>query len=102
MASMGTHETTDSNPARTARLEARITPEQKDLFLRAAALTGRSLSDFVIACAYETAARTVREHEAMTLDARDRQVFVAALLKAPAPGARLRRATQRYKKQTGK
>jgi uncharacterized protein (DUF1778 family) len=101
MASTKTHETPESGSSRTARLEARITPEQKDLFMKAAVLTGRSLSDFLIACAYETAARTVREHEAMMLGARDRKVFVAALLKAPAPGARLRNAARRYKQHAG-
>ena len=45
-------------------------------------------------------ARTVRDHEAMTLSARDRQIFVAALLKPPAPGARPRKAAQRYKRRT--
>ena len=101
MPSIETNEITQSRSSRTARLEARITPEQKDLFLKAAGITGRSLSDFVVACAQETAARTVREHEAMTLSARDREVFVAALLNAPAPGARLRKAARRYKQRTG-
>ena len=99
---MGAHEMPENGSARTARLEARITPEQKDLFLKAAALTGRSLSDFVVASAYESAARTMRDHEAMTLSARDRQLFVAALLKPPAPGARLRKAARRYKRRTAK
>jgi uncharacterized protein (DUF1778 family) len=45
-------------------------------------------------------ARTVRDHEAMTLSARDRQIFVAALLKPPAPGPRLRKAAQHYKRRT--
>ena len=102
MASMESHESITNGSSRTARLEARITPEQKHLFLKAATLTGRSLSDFVIASAYEAAARTVREHDAMTLTARDREVFVAALLKAPAPGPRLRKAARRYKKLVGK
>ena len=102
MASMETDEASGTASSRTARLEARITPKQKDLFLKAAALTGRSLSDFVIGCTYEAAARTVREHEALMLTARDRQMFVAALLKAPAPGARLRKAARHYKKQSGK
>jgi uncharacterized protein (DUF1778 family) len=101
MASTEMSETETQSP-RTSRLEARITPEQKDLFLKAAALTGRSLSDFVIACAYETAARTVREHEVIALSARDRQAFVAALLKTPAPGARMRKAARRYKQHAGK
>jgi len=41
-------------------------------------------------------ARTVCGHEAMTLSAREREIFVAALLKPPAPGgacARRRSAT---------
>jgi len=95
---MKTDEIPDNQGPRTSRLEARITEEQKDLLSRAAALLGRSLSDFVVTCAYETAARTLREHQAMTLSNRDREVFVAALLKAPAPGARLRKAARRYKR----
>ncbi len=87
----------DRSAPKKARLEARITENQKALFQRAAALTGRSLTDFVVSSAYEVAARTVREHEAMTLSARDRDVFVAALLQAPAPGKRLRKAAKRYK-----
>ena len=93
MASTDTHET----PAKTARFEARITAQEKALFLRAAELTGRSLTDFILACAHETATRTVREHEAMVLSARDREIFVSALLNPPAPGARLRKAARRYK-----
>lgn len=88
--------------ARTARLEARITAEQKSLLLAAAALTGRSLSDFVVESAQAAAARTVREHEVMTLSSRDRRRFVAALLKPPAPTPRLRKAVRRYKQRTGR
>lgn len=100
MASTQTHET-EGRSSRSARLEARITAEQKDLLSRAAALLGRSLTDFVITSAYETAARTIREHEAMVLSERDRKVFVSALLNPPAPGARLRKAARRYKQRFG-
>ena len=95
MASTDTHEPS----AKSARFEARITPRQKALFTRAAELTGRSLTDFILASAHETATRTLREHEAMMLSARDREVFVAALLKSSAPGARLRKAARRYKQR---
>ncbi len=94
MASTETHE-------KTARLEARITAEQKALFLRAAELTGRSLTDFVISCAYEAASRTVREHETMILSSRDREAFVTALLNPPKAGSRLRKAARRYKQRSG-
>jgi len=97
MPSMETDEMAPSQ--KTARLEVRVTPEQKDLFSRAAALAGRSLSDFVVAHAYDAATRAVQEHEAMLLSARDCEIFVRALLNPPAPGARLRKAARRYKRQ---
>jgi uncharacterized protein (DUF1778 family) len=82
---------------KTARFEARITEEQKALFMRAAELTGRSLTDFVLASAQETAFQVLREHDVMTLSVRDREPFVAALLNAPGPVPRLRKAVGRYK-----
>ena len=89
---------TDNAPAKTARLEARITADQKALFQKAATLTGRSLTDFVVSSIQEIAARTVREHETMTLSAQDRKAFVTALLKAPAPGKRLAKAAKTYRR----
>lgn len=92
-----THDAQDRAAAKTARLEARITADQKALFQRAATLVGSTLTDFVVSSAQEIASRTVREHEGMTLSARDREAFVAALLSAPAPGKRLRKAAKRYR-----
>ena len=100
MASTEMHES-QSASSRNARLEARITAEQKDLLSKAAALVGRSLTDFVVTSAYETAVRTIREHQAMILSERDRKLFVGALLKPPVPGARLRKAARRYKQHFG-
>jgi len=90
--------TTERLSGKTARLEARITEEQKSLFQKAAELAGRSLTDFVVACVQETASRMLRDQEVMTLSTRDREVFVAALLDAPAAAPRLRKAVARYKK----
>jgi uncharacterized protein (DUF1778 family) len=86
---------------KTARLEARLTDEQKALFQRAADLTGRSLTEFVVVSAQEVAARTVREHAVLTLSGHDRQVFVEALLRPARPNKRLRQAARRYKSITG-
>ena len=99
---MEAHEITESQSIKTARLEARITEEQKELFSKAAALLGRSLSDFVVTCVSEIATRTVREHEVMTLSSRDREIFVSALLNPPEPGVQLRTAARRYKEHAGK
>ena len=101
MPSFDAQDAPDRAASKTARLEARITPDQKALLERAAALSGRTLSEFVISSAQETAARMVREQEVMTLRGRDRKAFVAALLKPSAPGNRLRRAARRYTRATG-
>lgn len=88
--------------SKAARLEARITQDQKALLERAAMIAGRSLSDFVISSAQEAATRTIRDHEMVSLSARDSKTFVAAVLEASEPGARLRKAAQRYKKAVAK
>lgn len=82
---------------RGERVEARVTIEQKQLLARAAALEGRSLTDFVIASAQSAAAETVARHELLQLSPRDRSVFVRALLKPPAPNKALRTAATRYR-----
>ena len=82
------------------RLEARITAHQKQLLQRAAELTGRSLTDFVVASAQEAALRAIQHHELVVLSAEDQQAFVLALLHPPAPSRRLRAAWRRYQKRT--
>jgi uncharacterized protein (DUF1778 family) len=93
---------TISLPTKTARLETRVTAEQKRLFQRAADLTGRSLTDFILNSAQEVATRTVREHDVLTVSGRDRELFVSALLQPPAPSRRLRQAASRYKRALGR
>lgn len=95
------------NPARrkrskSARLEARISSEQKAKLARAAELRGQSLTEFLVTSAEEAATRAIRDHEVIDLSARDREAFAAALLaEAPEPGERLRAAAKRYRKRTG-
>ena len=100
MTGIDTRHKADAPTAKTARLEARITADQKELFQRAASLTRRSLTEFVLSSVHDAATRIIREYETMTLSARDREVFVAALLEAPGPGLRLHKAARRYKDVT--
>lgn len=83
--------------AKVARLEARVSPEQKQLFERAADLQGRSLTEFVVRSAQEAAQEAIKEHELMSITSRDAKAFVSALLKPPAPSKRLKQAAARYK-----
>jgi uncharacterized protein (DUF1778 family) len=87
---------------RSERVEARVTPEQKKLLERAAALEGRSLTDFVLSSAQAAAAETISRHELLKLTREDQDVFVAALLKPPAPNKALRTAAARYRAARGR
>jgi uncharacterized protein (DUF1778 family) len=83
------------------RLEARISDKEKQLLKRAAELQGCSLTEFVVRSAQDAARKTLKEHQMMTLSARDTDAFVKALLKPQAPGKRLKQAAERYKKVMG-
>lgn len=91
-----------SSAARKERFDARLSPAEKELFQRAARLSGRSLTEFVLGSAREAAQRTIERYEGMVLaDPRDQAAFVTALLKPPAPSRRLKQAARRYRQATG-
>jgi uncharacterized protein (DUF1778 family) len=83
------------------RLEARVSAEQKELFMRAAALQGSTLTEFVVRSLQEAASRTIREHEIMELTAQDREVVIETLLNPPRPNERLRQAAIEYRNIMG-
>jgi uncharacterized protein (DUF1778 family) len=62
------------------RLVARITPEDKLLITRAAALVGQSVGSFVLAQARKAALTELETHERIQLTAGQSQRFVEALL----------------------
>jgi uncharacterized protein (DUF1778 family) len=82
-------------PERLERLEARLTGRQKALLKRAAALRGRTLTDFVISAAEEAAERVIRSEYVISLGAEDSAAFAAALLNPPDPNPELRAAAER-------
>jgi uncharacterized protein (DUF1778 family) len=84
---------------RTQRTEARLLPDQKKRIERAACIKGVSLSDFIVQNADEAAIRTIQQHESWALEARDRDFFVAALLRPAQPSARLKSAAKRFRER---
>ena len=86
---------------RAARLEARISAEQKAVLQQAATLSGRTLSEFVVASAHEAAAKVIQDHETIRLSRAEQIAFVTALLDPPEPGDRLRQAAATYRQQMG-
>lgn len=87
---------------RGARLEARISSAQKSVLQRAAALSGRTLSEFVVASAHEAASKVIEDHELIRLSRAEQTAFVKSLLAPPAPGSALRKAAAAYKKGLGR
>ena len=84
---------------RTERTEARLLPEQKKRIERAASIKGLSFSDFMVQHADEAAIRTIQQHTTWTLENKERDFFVDALIHPPEPGTRLKSAAQRYRKR---
>jgi uncharacterized protein (DUF1778 family) len=82
--------------ARDERLEARISRDQKALFQRAAALQGRTLTDFVVASVHEAAVRTIEDMQSIQLSVDESRAFAEALLNPRKPVPKLKAAARRY------
>jgi len=87
--------------SRAQRLEARVTAEQKSLIERAAALQGRTVTDFVLTSVQDAARRAIEEHQQLELSVRDSEAFVAALLNPKPVNKRLHETVRHYRKITG-
>ncbi|HXI87736.1 MAG TPA: DUF1778 domain-containing protein [Parvularculaceae bacterium] len=80
-----------------ARFDAQLPVDQKAFFEEAMALGGyRSLTEFILTSAQEKAAEIIDRHKTLLTSEHDRKVFFDALLKPPAPNAKLRRAAKRH------
>jgi uncharacterized protein (DUF1778 family) len=99
---MSSTASTTIDSSRGSRLEARISPAQKSVLQRAAALSGRTLSEFVVASAQEAASKVIQDHESIRLTRAEQTAFVKALLAPPTAGANLRKAAAAYKKRLGR
>lgn len=77
---------------RTARIEARLSPDALEVVKRAAEIQGRSLSDFVVTAAQEAAHKAIEETQIIRLSMEDQQRFVELLLNPPPLSPALERA----------
>lgn len=81
---------------RTARFEARVSPEVLAVVRRAAELQGRSVSDFVVDAARDAAHRAIEEACIIRLSVEDQQRFAEALLNPEPLTPSMERAVARY------
>lgn len=86
---------------RGERLETRVTAEQKKLIERAAALQGRTVTDFVLTSVQDAARRAIEEHSQLALSVRDSEALVDALLNPKPVNDRLRETVRRYRERAG-
>jgi len=91
----------NSGRTRAERLEARVTAEQKRLIERAAALQGRTVTDFVLTSVQDAARRAIEEHHNLALSVRDSEAFVDAFLNPKPVNSRLRDTVRRYRERAG-
>ena len=77
---------------RSARFEARVTPDTLAAIRRAAEIEGRSVSDFVVQAARDAAERRISETQIIRLSLADQERVAEMLARGPKPSAALDRA----------
>ena len=87
--------------ARNERIDIRLNSEHKEALLRAAAMQGLSLSEFVVARSLEAAHAVIRRHTVIAMSSGDLDRFAQALDEDASPNEALKKAakTHRAKQQ---
>jgi len=75
---------------RVERLDARVTPEEKELLQEAANAKGLTLTAFLTSSATDAAIKVLKERHVIELGRKDQQAFAEAMLNPPATNGRLR------------
>ncbi|CAM2066818.1 DUF1778 domain-containing protein [Sulfidibacter corallicola] len=86
---------------KTARLEARVSPELAELIERAADMEGLSKTGFMVRVLKKEAERVIRESEIIRLSVLDQERFAQAILDPPEPTAALKKAFARRRELLG-
>jgi uncharacterized protein (DUF1778 family) len=81
------------------KIEAQITLQQKELFSRAAAVSGMSLSDFVKSALVEKTKTTMQEYSIIDLSLADQEQLAKHLLHPPESSDDLEKLSQWRKQQ---
>ncbi len=91
--------TTIKSSTKTARIETRVSKEQKELIERAAKFSGRTVSEFVLAHIEVAAKKVIEEHEKLQLDQMQSRILVEALLTPKKPNKKMKNAMDEYRKR---
>jgi len=83
--------------AKNERVDIRLNSEHKEALLRAAAVQGLSLSEFIVARSLEAAHEVIRRHTVITMTPRDLDRFVRALDEDASPNEALKEAAKAHR-----
>lgn len=83
------------------RLETRLSAEAKLQIEQAAALQGRSLSDFVVQAALDQAYRVLEQQRILRLNLEESQMVAKMMMEEPKINRKAVAAIKRYKKAMG-
>ena len=86
---------------RNARLQARVTADQKRLIESAATLVGQSVTDFALTSIQDAAQRVIEQSHRLELSERDSEAFEAALFNPQPVNQRLADTVCRYRQIIG-
>jgi len=92
------HMTKIRQKTKTARIEARLTPDALAVMKRAAGLQGRPVSGFVVAAALEQANKTISEMEIIKLSRKASEQVASMLINPPEPDKSLKKAAAAHKR----
>lgn len=79
------------------RIEFRSSPQEKDILKLAAGMMGINFSAFLRDVALKAANEVIHSSEELRLSNRDRDLFLDALEKPPAPLPTLKKAMEKYR-----
>ena len=80
-----------------SRLDVRLPQQNKDLIEEAAALTGQSVSDYVVLTLVQRSGEVLEQHRNICLSNRDRDRFLRMLEADGKPNEALKRAAKKFK-----
>ncbi len=83
---------------KSSRLEARVTPTQKELIETAAQIQGRSITEFIVSTLSDVARKTIETDRVMVLSREDQHALEASLSHPAKPNSALRKAKAAHRK----
>ena len=84
--------------AKNDRMYLRIDAKTKRLIRRAATLSSKSVTDFVLTSVTTIAEKVIAEHEKIVLSDEDRDLFFDALINPRSPNAALKKIIRHHRK----